>query len=484
MSAPDGCEGVPVNFGDQSTSQFGTINSWDWNFGNGGTSTNQNPSYTYDNPGTYTVTLIVENDLGCIDTIKETIIINPSPTTEVSPNDTTICYLDFVNLFASGAGTFLWEPNYNLSNPNVNNPVAGPDVTTTYVVTVTNSFGCFAQDSITITVFDTIIADAGPDQVICPGESAQLNGSGGLNYSWSGGGLSNPNISNPIATPASTTTYTLTVSAGSCVGTDAVTVFVKPFPNIAAGEDKTICEGDSVEISASGGTEYDWIPTSTLTDPTIANPIAFPSSTTTYTVTATDSNSCNKLVVDDVTVFVIERPDLIITQDTSVVLGTGVEISAEYFGSDCQWVPTTGLADPNACTTFASPTEPTTYYVYFTYDGCVFVDSVHIGVRLDPIVVFPSAFSPDGDGQNDYFRPVILGLATIESFRVYNRWGQVVFEFTGGAVASGTLPAHWGWDGGFKGKQQELGVYVYALIGTGTATGNPITLKGNVTLVR
>jgi hypothetical protein len=168
--------------------------------------------------------------VGCVDTITQTITIFDSPTVLATPHDTVICYLDVVqlNASASGASNYNWQPNYNLSDPNSSSPVAGPDVTVTYTVTVSNSFGCIAQDTVHITVYDTIIASAGIDTTICPGSSVQLNGSGGINYNWSPAtGLNNPNISNPIATPAQTTTYVLNTSVGSCSGTASVTVFCK-----------------------------------------------------------------------------------------------------------------------------------------------------------------------------------------------------------------------------------------------------------------
>lgn len=487
MDAPDGCVGQPVQFFDQSTTSFGVVDSWKWNFDDGGTSNLQDPTHTYSDTGDYTVQFIVGTDLGCVDTVYETIHIYPAPPTTVIPSDTTICYLDFVQLNASGSGTFSWQPNYNLSNINTSNPVASPDVTTTYTVTLSNNFGCFTQDSVTIHVFDTVIVHAGNDTTICPGGFVQLNATGiGVTvFSWSPStGLNNPNIPNPIATPAVTTTYFVTSSIGSCVGSDAITISVKPFPAIFVGPDFTICEGDTAQLSVSGGTSYTWSPAGTLSDPSSATPMAFPNSTTSYVVTGLDSNSCNISVVDTEKVNVIPRPDIVITADTTIILGTCIDLSITG-GGTYQWFPDVELSDVTSATPTACPTDQTMYYVWITTDlGCKYIDSVLIDVNPEPLVIFPSAFSPNDDGKNDVFRPVVLGLASIDAFRIYNRWGVVVFEATSVSVVGGPMPVAESWDGKYKDKEQPVGVYVYYLRGTGTATGTTIERQGDVTLVR
>jgi gliding motility-associated-like protein len=489
MAAPDGCEGNPVQFYDQSTTAFGDINTWGWNFGDGGTSSVQNPTHSFANTGTYTVTFYAETDLGCVDTIVETVVIYPSPTTEAIPDDTTICALDAIQLFASGTGNFVWQPDYNLSNNTIANPMAGPDVTTTYTVTVSNQFGCFDQDSVKITVFDSVGVFAGSDTTICPGGSVQLNGTGGLVFQWTpSAGLSNPTIPNPVATPQVTTTYVLNSSIGSCTGSDDITIFVKPVPVVFAGDDQTICGGEFVQLLATGCTDYSWAPSTGLSDPGIPNPIANPSVTTTYTVSATDVNACPIIATDEVTINVIPEPQIITSPDTAIILGTctnGMFVSVIPAASSYQWNPAIGLDNPASETPVACPTDPTTYVVTITTaEGCVYYDSVKVDIRLDPILEFPTAFSPNDDGKNDYFRPVILGLARLNEFRVYNRWGEEVFSRTGLDVAGGPLPVSDSWDGTFKGKEQPVGVYVYYLTGIASATGKTIDRKGSVTLVR
>ncbi len=486
MSAPNGCQGQPLAFFDLSSATYGTINQWHWSFGDGGSATVQNPVYSYAAPGNYNVSLIIQTSKGCADTVKKTITIYPSPQTSISPGDTTICYLDDVQLTASGSGQFSWYPAYNLSNPNISNPIASPDVTTTYFVVLTNAFGCSDTAGVTIFVIDTVIVDVGPDVVLCPGDTAFLAAVGpGTVFQWSPATyLSNPNIANPMAWPSETITYVVTNSLGSCVGRDTITVFVKPFPVIFAGPDQTICEGDTVQITASGGTSYLWSPPSTLSDPTAENPWAFPTVTTTYTFMATDSNACNRVVVDSLTVFVLNKPPLTISPDTTIILGTCVQLWAGG-GIAYQWYPIMGLSNPDIADPLACPTASTVYCVDITTaDGCVYKECVTIGVDNDPIINFPNAFSPNGDGVNDVFRPIVVGLAEVEVFRIFNRWGEMIWEASGVQVAGGPFPVAWGWDGTYKGKKQPQGVYVYYLVAKASATDTRFELQGNVTLMR
>ena len=487
LSAPDGCVGQPVQFADNTNSSYGSVSDWAWDFGNGDTSSLENPTAIFDNTGNFTVTLIVGNSVGCVDTVSEIITIFPSPTINAIPDDTIICKLDQIqlNAAASGASNYNWEPDYNLSNPNISNPLAGPDVTVTYTVSVSNSFGCVAIDTVHVEVYDTVIAMAGADTTICPGGSVQLNGSGGINFQWAPpNGLSSTTVSNPTANPVNTTSYLFTTWVGSCIATDTVTVFVKPFPVIVAGPDVSICQYQSVEISASGGTSYSWSPSGTLDNANIANPVATPLVTTTYTVSGTDANACPFVGQDSLTVSIIPIPPIFISEDTTIILGTYTILSITG-GASYLWVPSDGLSDPTSATPIAAPTETTTYVVYITTaDGCPAIDSVTIFVVPDPLLEFPGAFSPNSDGKNDFFRPVILGLAHLDEFRVFNRWGEEVFAISNVNVTGGPLPLDLSWDGTFKGEDQPLGVYVYYLKGVASATGATIALNGNVTLIR
>ena len=185
--------------------------------------------------------------------------------------------------------TYSWAPVLGLNNPNVSNPVAKPAVTTTYTVTVTDVNGCQATDDITITVQpDLAVSVIADDDILstCPTSVAQLTATaaggeelagGGYTWSWApSAGLSATNIPNPVAKPASTTTYTVTVTdANGCTAVNTITIEVRPpLAAIATATDYLI--GDcpvsttTLDVNVTGGEMpyvYSWAPAATLSDP-------------------------------------------------------------------------------------------------------------------------------------------------------------------------------------------------------------------------
>ncbi|HTL81289.1 MAG TPA: nidogen-like domain-containing protein, partial [Bacteroidia bacterium] len=234
----------------------------------------------------YSTIIITATDNGVpagVTNIPIVIDVGYPPVTTVTP-DTTVCNGP-VQLVATGGGTYSWSPATGLSNANISNPVASPTITTTYIVTITN--GCPVDD--TVTVYAPPVITLSPDTTMCSGLTYQLNATGGTSYSWSPAtGLNNANIGNPVASPSVTTTYTVTVVNGnfsSCTRTDSVTVNIVPSPTAVASNDTTICNGTSILLNSSGGTNYSWSPATSLSNGNVASPVANPTVTTTYTVT-------------------------------------------------------------------------------------------------------------------------------------------------------------------------------------------------------
>ena len=347
---------------------------------------------------TYTVTITDEN--GCTDTDEVIVFVNTRPTVNAG-NDVTICANAFTRLSASGAMTYTWSPTIGLSNPNIANPIATPSVTTTYTVTGTTVNGCANIDQVTVEVMENTGISAGNDVTTCEGNIVQLNAFGGSNYAWSPStGLNNPNIANPIATPTTTTTYTVTgVSANGCPAIDTVTIFVNPRPEAIACEDKMICRGDSIQLIVTTHAQYSWSPTNTLLNPTSGTPTAFPTETTTYTVTVTDENGCTD--TDEVVVFVNDPSSVDLGTDITLC-GSGVVPLDAGVGVAYQWSPTTGLSDPNIRNPIATVSNTTTYTVQVTNaNGCVGTDDITININNGPIAdAGPSiVLCPGGSGQ-------------------------------------------------------------------------------------
>ena len=315
------------------------------------------------------------------------VVVNPA-TAEAGPN-VSICAGGSTNLNATGGTIYTWSPSSGLSNAGIANPVASPIVTTTYHVTVTNSIGCTASDSVIVTVNGNINAEAGPNVSICPGSSTQLQATGGNTYVWSPTtGLSSSTISNPVASPTSTTSYIVTVTNGlSCTAADTVVVTVNPPAAANAGNDTTICTGSSAHLHANGGVTYSWSPATGLSSTTISNPNASPANTTTYTVTVTDANNCSG--TDAVIVTISANLNVSVNPNTpTICIGGNVQLTASG-GNTYAWSPASGLSTTTGATVTANPIVTTIYTVTATsLTGCTGTNSVTvtIGSNLNPSI--------------------------------------------------------------------------------------------------
>lgn len=206
-------------------------------------------------------------------------------------------------------------------------------------------------------------------------------------YSWSpAAGLSDPAVSNPFASPLTTTTYTVTVSDPSTgfSGTDSVKITVLELPAANAGADISICQGNSTTLGASGGIIYAWTPTTSLSDPSIFNPVASPATTTTYTVTVTDASGCASS--DSVKVTVNAFPLPTINAGTSLAICAGESANLSVTGANTYlWSPGTSLNDPASQTPIASPSGTTLYTVRGTdQNGCYGEDTITVVVHDAP----------------------------------------------------------------------------------------------------
>ena len=340
-----------------------------------------NPSTTT----TYTVTVTGAN--GCTDTDDVTITVDKDLPPVNAGSDATIdCNVSSVNLSASGGGNYSWSPSIGLDNPLIANPVATPTTTTQYTVSVTGANGCIATDDVTVTIDNQPpTANAGADVTIdCNTPTITLNASGGSSYTWLPIlGLSDPATVNPIANPAVTTNYTVSVTASNgCVATDDVIVIVDKDPPLAnAGPDfGTTCASLNAQLLATGGTEYSWSPTTALSNPLIANPLAAPPTTTTYTVTVTGTNGCKAtdqttVTLNDITPTAVAGVD----QELCGIYTTGLapDISGNVITDYFTWgadplnptlVSFSNLNDPNAS---LSNLQEGIYTIYWTVSNNV-----------------------------------------------------------------------------------------------------------------
>lgn len=475
------CQNIPVQFSDLTTADFGVPIKWDWNFGDifspTNTSTIKNPTHIYTSTGQYTVTFVVETSKGCIDTLTKILDILDQPPLTVS-NDTLICIIDTLQLNAVGTGTFNWTPNYMISNVNIANPLVSPDVTTTYRVTLTDAFGCVGKDSVRVDVKSFVTLSGGNDTTICTTDAVvlQLN-SDALHYIWTPAtGLNDPTLKNPTATPLVTTTYHVVGNIGKCIAEDDITITPVPYPPANAGPDQTICVGGSAQLNASGGSIYSWSPTAFLTAANIPNPVSVkPTDNVRYVVTVRDVLGCPKAVKDTMILYVAKIKADAGPRDTSVVLGQPLQLGASG-STNYAWTPTTWLDNPFISNPISLPQNNIEYVVRVSNAaGCFDTDTILVKVfKVKPDLFIPNAFTPNGDGNNDIFRPIAIGMKSMDLFQVYNRWGQMLYSGTGNGA---------GWDGTFGGKGQEAATYVWYAEGV-DYLNNKIKRKGTVVLIR
>lgn len=245
--AESACAFDSIAFSAQIAADTSTIRAWDWNFGNGQTASLQNPANAYYNSGgSYNVSLSVTNSSGCVTTVTKPVIINPVPVLTVSPN-TSICTGNTVSLAVSGADTYTWsDPANTLSCTACTNPIANPSGNITYYVKGTSAAGCSSGDSVRIKVVRPFDISVSANTSMCNGKSVQLSAQGAPDYIWSPpAGLSSAAIANPVASPSSTTNYSVigydrndTLTCARDTASVTVTVYANPVVDL--GPDKTI----------------------------------------------------------------------------------------------------------------------------------------------------------------------------------------------------------------------------------------------------
>ena len=478
------CFTNPFRFTDITSTSYGVVDSWSWNFGDlttlADTSHQQNPQWTYSTSGTKTVTLRVTNSKGCTDVATFDINVLDKPVITLAFNDTLICRNDVIQLNAGGTGVFNWTPAVNIVNSNTGTPTVSPTSTTRYYVNL-NDNGCINRDSVQVRVVNAVTLRAINDTTICQGDAIQLNAtSDGLTFNWTPiTNLNNPNIINPVAVINNTTTYNVIARIGSCSATDQVVVTTVPYPLANAGADPIICYNTSVQLNGvMSGIRFTWSPTSYLNNPNVLNPVSSPPRTTQYILTTYDTLGCPKPGRDTVIVTVLPRVRAYAGRDTTVVVGQPLQLNGTG-GVNYLWSPATGLSNPaifNPIGVYNSSIDSVRYKLVVTdIAGCA--DSAFLTVRVfrtNPYIFVPTAFTPNNDGLNDVVRPIAVGMQEIKYFSVFNRWGQRVFTTTMDRA---------GWDGRINGRFQDSGVFVW-MVSAIDYTGKPIFLKGTVALIR
>jgi gliding motility-associated-like protein len=331
----------------------------------------------------------VTDTVGCIITDTMTVVVEPGFTLTTS-NDTTLCENECFNLFATGATTYSWISDPAIGDTTLSSQTVCPNASTTYKV-YGQLGACSDSAEINVTINTLPTVDAGPDVDLCAEDTTQFNASGALDYTWSTNvNISSLVIGNPFASPNDTTEYFVSgIDANGCLNIDSLTVFTHNTPDIDAGEDIWLCPGDvgnMLATSTSTG-NYTWLPTTDLSDPNSANPIASPTDTTEYNVTITDAFNCFNS--DTVIVYVSPSVPTDAGTDTTICEGDTIVIGGNptaFGGTTYSWTPANLVDDAAASNPMAFPTATTWFYVATGNDTCVGIDSVLITVNPLPSV--------------------------------------------------------------------------------------------------
>ncbi len=443
---------------------------------------NPNSINTTFSPSSNTTYTLTASAGPCSSETSFSISIGGIPDFNIATN-TTICDGDNIEL----GGAAIQEVTYNwTSNPvgftsDESNPSINPDQTTTYYLAVSNA-ECPNPiiDSVRVEVIALPTLPELEDALICPQMELPLSNYAeepGVTYTWSPStGVLDPSDLNTEFGPTETTTYTLTASQGACESTSSFTINVSLEPDIMISEDFTICNGTMATLSANASESgtFTWQPIDETGDEITLDDLT---ETTTYTVAFVDENGCDfpermvtVEVVDGVNISAISfDPEESIYQGTEVTLNVETDPST---GIVYEW--STGETTPDI---IVQPLElPTVSYGITVTDdlGCEDEQQITLDI-LEPEYAIPNAFTPDGDGVNDYFQVVVQGRnINVINARFYNRWGQLVHEGSG---------VNHRWSGFHKDKMAPSDVYLYQIT-VQLPDGKEIVEQGELTLIR
>lgn len=462
-----------------------------WNFGDGSPpSTLVSPVYTYSSNGTFSVSLLLTDVNGCEAVQGQTVAIFDFTPGVVSTS--SICFGNTTSLTAQGGTQYSWTPITSLSNTNAGTTAANPTATTIYTVIIENdSPGYKCSSTLTTQI------------IVRPTPTTNFNFSinpcgGGVNFfdqsaadittwNWTLTPTKTSTVQNPYNFFTTGGTFTVTLITGNefgCTNTLSRELGVPTPPPLSISADSAICRGANRQLQASGGVAYQWTPAASLDFPTLYNPVATPTITTEYSVNVTTTlvvggNTCAFLLTVLVQVDVLSTVP-ISAQANPIVVTVGDPSTLTYFGqlgATVIWLPKGSTQPEQGYTVTAYPSQPTTYTAVASRGACeedvtVQVDAYSAGCTIKDFFV-PNTFTPNNDGKNDVL--YVRSIKTDELyFAVYNRWGELVFETTDDSK---------GWDGTYKGKDADVGVFGWYLKAR-CINGGETFSKGNVTLIR
>ncbi len=428
----------------------GPYSSYQWNPGGQSTA-----AITVNQTGSYFVVLSDGQCTFTSDTLRLNVV---NAINLVAYRDTGICVGDSVQLESqTGFSNYVWNTGAQTTNILVNTPGI-------FSYSATDQNSCVQRsDTIEVKVKQKpIITLTSNPEPFCEGSFTTLNAGSlqGIVYEWSKAG---ENIFTKGNTYNATTagTYQVAASDSGCRSFGTITVSTIPAPTVTLGQDTQTCDcGTTILLAPTvngNAASYRWntgATTETINVDSSGN----------YTVTVTSSNRCEVVASVNATFYCLkvktkaEKYALLSGQQTTIY------VDSLSYASDFEylWQPPTFLEDTALQNVRAKPDSTITYLVRVTdtKNGCVGFDTITLTILPPGLYVFPNSFTPNADGTNDYFKPYFPtgSTASFGSLRIYNQWGQLVYE----CISCDFTVANSGWDGKLNGIDQPNGTYYYS----------------------
>lgn len=511
------CEDKLIIFTDASSTSTGTIDQWDWDFGNGQTSTEESPlPQLYPNDGLFDVSLSVTTDQGCFDDTTQTVEIYPVPTALFSFD--SVCFgndISFTDLSAANGNYPITDWNWDFSdgqsstdqNPQITFPQYGLYSAT---LTVTTEAGCIDQltsgsaavHPLPVPMFDANLKNCLNDTTLFNDESSVPNLLNDQIVTWNwdfgdGNTSTNENTQNVYGAHGFYDVSLTTTTDKGCTATVTHSVEIFPLPDVSFTSDVTsgcqplrVLFSEQVSIPApysisqyiwdlgeGNGLYYAQNPLNIYNNDTV-NEL----SVAQYDVSliAVSGNGC--VAGDTIENYITEypKPDALFSAEPWItdVLETEIDFENRSSENVTEWFWDFGdggeSSEENPTHDFPEVVGEydVTQYVYTQY-GCA--DTAYGTVKVEPIFTFyiPNTFTPDANDVNETFFGDGEGFTDYQ-MRIYDRWGELLFE---------SNDKDFPWDGTYKEKQVEQGVYVYVFVITDWR-GNPHRYIGHLTLLR
>ncbi len=472
-----------------NTIPIGTPSKWYLNSSLISTSTNA--SHSFLSAGTYTVKLVTQNSFGCKDSTTKLIVVPVDSLTINNP--ISKCTYQSVPLLVTGATSCVWQPTIGLSNPNITNPISTVTATTIYTVTVTQ-IGitgkiCVKTLTTVVNVYPKLTSLFSYSIGACNNnvQFTDLSAVSPTSWAWNFGDGGTSLTQNPLyyyGSPGTFTASLIVTNSFGCKDTSRQVISLSGFTPVTVNNPINKCEPDTVQLNASGGVLYSWSPTTGLNNPNISNPLCYANATTIYTVTVSTISgldTCKSKLTTTVSIYPFSySSSSIAISSTSITIGEPATFTLTGFtySGTVTIVPNVPLLNLGGNVYSFTPTHNSEYTIYFTdINGCshtlktIYIEMI-TNVCNEGVVFLPTGFTPNGDGVNDvlYIRS---NFVTEVYLAIYDRWGEKLFE---------TNDIKKGWDGYYKGKKLDQGVYGYYLTFK-CNNGEESFKKGNITLM-